>query len=143
MKISETSNIRRIELEGAYNFRDLGGYCTSEGKETKWRTFFRSDNLAKLSRGDLTRIEKLNLHLIVDLRSKEERVSKPNRLPMGNGSRIKNIEISDSSKSHNDLKREIFYGKLGGIDLEEMLLMPISGRLRITMMNWNCFLNYC
>ncbi len=121
MKIMEVSAIRKIELKGAYNFRDLGGYCTYEGKKTKWGKFFRSDNLAKLSRGDLKRLAKLNLQLIVDLRSKEERVSKPNRLPMRNGIKIENIEISDNHKGYNDLKRELFYGKAGEIDLEEMI----------------------
>lgn len=113
MKVSEGSNIRRIELSGAHNFRDLGGYRTTEGKTIKWGLFFRSGNLSKLSRSDLKKIGELNLQLIVDFRSKQEQVSKPNRLPRNNGIRIKNIEISDENKSHNDLKREIFYGKLG------------------------------
>lgn len=122
MNRSEESNRRRVDLRGAYNFRDLGGYCTSEGKTTKWGIFFRSDNLSKLSRVDLKIIGKLNLQLIVDLRSKEERVSQPNRLPISNRMRIKNIAIADNSKSHNDLKQEIFYGKLGEIDLGEMIV---------------------
>ncbi|MGD9213069.1 MAG: tyrosine-protein phosphatase, partial [Desulfobacteraceae bacterium] len=41
-------NTRKIILKGAYNFRDLGGYFTSEGKKTNWRKLFRSDNLAKI-----------------------------------------------------------------------------------------------
>lgn len=122
MKLSEESNIRRVKLQGAYNFRDLGGYRISEGKKIKWGIFFRSDNLSKLSSGDLNRIGKLNLQLIVDLRSKEERVSRPNRLPWGTGIKIKNIEIADNNKSHNDLKQEIFYGRLGETDLEEMIV---------------------
>lgn len=122
MKTSAIQNSRRIELKGAYNFRDLGGYITSEGKKTYWGKLFRSDNLAKLTKGDLKRIETLNLQTIIDLRSKEERLSKPNRLPMSNGTKIKNIEIADSNKSHNELKREIFLGKLGETDLEEELL---------------------
>ena len=121
MEILEGSNIRRIELRGAYNFRDLGGYGTSEGKTIKWGRLFRSDNLSNLSGSDLKKIGELNLQLVVDLRSKQERVSRPNRLPTTNGIRIKSIEISDDNKSHNDLKREIFYGKLGRIDLEEMM----------------------
>ena len=122
MKKADKQNNRRIELKGAYNFRDVGGYPTIKGKTTSWRKLFRSDNLAKLTKSDLRQIEKLNIQLIIDLRSKEERVSKPNRLPMDNGIRIKNIEIADNKKSHNELKREIFYGKLGKIDLGKELL---------------------
>lgn len=121
MKITGESHRRRVVLKGAFNFRDLGGYRTSEGTKTHWGKLFRSDNLSKLTRGDLKQIEKLNLQLVIDLRSIEERISRPNRLPMRNGIRIKNIEISDSDKSHNELKREIFYGKLREGDLEEML----------------------
>lgn len=113
---------RRIELKGAYNFRDVGGYSTINGKTTNWRKLFRSDNLSKLTKSDLRKIEKLNIQLIIDLRSKEERMSKPNRLPVDNGIKIKNIEIADNNKGHNELKREIFNGKLGRIDLEKDLL---------------------
>jgi protein-tyrosine phosphatase len=113
---------RIIELEGAYNFRDIGGYTTSEGRQTCWRKLFRSDNLAKLSKDDLQRIDQLNLQLIVDLRSQQERAARPNRLPPGNGIKTRHIEIADVTKSHNDLKKEIFYGKLGRLDLEQELL---------------------
>lgn len=111
MKITGESHRRRVVLKGAFNFRDLGGYRTSEGTKTHWGKLFRSDNLSKLTRGDLKQIKKLNLQLVIDLRSIEERISRPNRLPMRNGIRIKNIEISDSNKSHNKLKRDIFYVK--------------------------------
>jgi protein-tyrosine phosphatase len=122
LKTSDKHNNRRIELKGAYNFRDLGGYTTINGKTTNWRKLFRSDNLARLKKSDLRQIEKLNIQLVIDLRSKEERASKPNRLPMDNGIRINNIEIADNTKNHNELKREIFHGKLGKIDLEKELL---------------------
>ena len=120
--MTDKQNSRRIELKGAYNFRDVGGYNTINGKTTSWRKLFRSDNLSKLTKSDLNQIERLNIQLIIDLRSKEERISKPNRLPADNGIRTKNIGIEDNNKSHKELKREIFYGKLGKIDLEKELL---------------------
>ncbi|WP_419661056.1 putative protein tyrosine/serine phosphatase [Desulfosarcina variabilis str. Montpellier] len=123
-------DLRKIELKGAYNFRDVGGYSTKDEKKIKRGKLFRSDNLAKLTRGDLHKIEKLNLQLIIDLRSKEERISKPNRLPSKNGIKIENIEIVDNKKSHNELKREIFYGKSKERDLEKEILS--SYRLAIT-----------
>ena len=42
-------NKRRVELEGAVNFRDLGGYPTVGGRTTRWRTMYRSDSLADLT----------------------------------------------------------------------------------------------
>lgn len=130
MKMIKTQNIRRMNLKGVYNFRDLGGYFTSEGKKTNWGTLFRSDNLAKLTKDDLKKIEKLNINLMIDLRSNEERESKPSRLSISNGIRIENIEIADSNISHNELKRKIFFGQLEALDLEEELIKAY--RLAIT-----------
>ncbi|MBL8118134.1 MAG: tyrosine-protein phosphatase, partial [Anaerolineae bacterium] len=31
-------NPRYIALEGAYNVRDIGGYPTHDGRQTRWRT---------------------------------------------------------------------------------------------------------
>ena len=36
---------RLITLEGAVNFRDLGGYVADGGQRTRWRTLFRADGL--------------------------------------------------------------------------------------------------
>ena len=33
---------RRVPLEGAVNFRDIGGYKTGDGREVKWGKVFRS-----------------------------------------------------------------------------------------------------
>lgn len=126
----EKIDLRRVELKGAYNFRDVCGYSTKEGKKINRGKLFRSDNLAKLTKNDLIKIEKLNLRLVIDLRSEEERVSRPNRLPLKNGIRIKNIEIKDNKKSYSELKREIFYGKSKERDFEKEILS--SYRLAIT-----------
>ena len=39
---------RRVKLEGAYNFRDLGGYPAINGRRTKWGRIYRSDSLTRL-----------------------------------------------------------------------------------------------
>ena len=113
--------MRRIQLKGAYNCRDIGGYPTSQGETTVWRKLFRSDDLAKLTNDDLEQINKMNIQLLIDLRSEEERAARPNRLPKGHGARIVNINIYASTKSHNTRKREIFNGNLGQKDLGKEL----------------------
>jgi len=40
---------RLLPLAGAYNFRDLGGYPTSEGRQTRWNILFRSDTLHEVT----------------------------------------------------------------------------------------------
>ena len=44
---------RSLNLSGATNFRDLGGYLGKDGRPVRWRRLFRSDNLAGLSAQDL------------------------------------------------------------------------------------------
>ena len=36
---------RLVALEGALNWRDLGGYPTADGRVTKWDRIYRSDGL--------------------------------------------------------------------------------------------------
>lgn len=72
---------RRLALEGAVNFRDLGGYATEDGRVTAWGRLYRSDALAKLTQTDLECIAALGLNSIYDLRHESERAERPNRLP--------------------------------------------------------------
>jgi protein-tyrosine phosphatase len=56
-------------LEGAVNFRDLGGYATQNGQRTRWRVLFRADGLGELTEGDLGVIRELGIRTVIDLRS--------------------------------------------------------------------------
>ena len=70
---------RRIELEGATNFRDLGGYETEAGDRVKWRTVFRSDTLSNLTDADVDAICDLGIDTAIDLRYGDERQREPSR----------------------------------------------------------------
>lgn len=63
---------RDIALEGAVNFRDLGGYRTEDGRSIRWRTLFRADDLSRLSRPDHAVIRTLGVATVIDLRSRAE-----------------------------------------------------------------------
>ena len=43
---------RVVPLFAVHNFRDLGGYPTADGRETRWRTLFRADGLYRLTPDD-------------------------------------------------------------------------------------------
>jgi protein-tyrosine phosphatase len=60
---------RLITLEGAVNFRDLGGYTTVDGHRTRWRVLFRADGLSELSETDFSVMRQLGIRTVVDLRS--------------------------------------------------------------------------
>jgi protein-tyrosine phosphatase len=63
---------RRIQLEGAVNFRDLGGYAAAAGAHTRWRTLFRADGLGDLTETDFSTMRALGIRTVIDLRSAEE-----------------------------------------------------------------------
>jgi len=63
---------RLISLEAVHNFRDLGGYPTSSGKTTRWRTLFRADGLYRLTKGDAQTVVDLGVQTVIDLRTTNE-----------------------------------------------------------------------
>jgi protein-tyrosine phosphatase len=63
---------RIIELEGAVNFRDLGGYATVDGQRTRWRVLFRADGLGELTEADLDILRQLRIRTVIDLRTGHE-----------------------------------------------------------------------
>ncbi|MCK9284804.1 MAG: tyrosine-protein phosphatase [Rhodocyclaceae bacterium] len=71
--------LRRLPLQGAVNFRDLGGYRTSDGRQVKWNRIYRSDSLAELTDADVDAVASLGLRTLLDLRYQLERDKKPNR----------------------------------------------------------------
>jgi len=63
---------RRIELGGCFNFRDIGGYTTADGRIVRWRRLFRSDALHRLSEDDLDLLRPFGISSIIDLRTDRE-----------------------------------------------------------------------
>jgi protein-tyrosine phosphatase len=59
----------RIPLEGAYNFRDLGGLAGHGGRRIRKRRVFRSDRLTNLTPSDAEMLESFSIGRVFDLRS--------------------------------------------------------------------------
>jgi protein-tyrosine phosphatase len=68
---------RSLLLEGASNFRDVGGYATRDGRRVRWRRIFRSNHLGQLSGADLATIGAIGLRSIVDFRCADEVAKAP------------------------------------------------------------------
>ncbi|OLO28187.1 hypothetical protein BTR23_18070 [Alkalihalophilus pseudofirmus] len=78
----DEQNVRVIPLEGAVNFRDMGGYPTFDGRKVKWGQFFRSGALNDLTENDVEYLQRLGIKRICDLRRSIETQAKPNpRIP--------------------------------------------------------------
>jgi hypothetical protein len=76
-----TRPTRSIALQGASNFRDLGGYPGLGGRTVRWRRLFRSDHLARLSAQDQQALAGLGIARAVDLRGEAERNALAYALP--------------------------------------------------------------
>jgi protein-tyrosine phosphatase len=72
-----TPHDRALGLEGAPNFRDIGGYATAKGQHVRWGKVYRSNDLSKLTTADVDRVAALDLVSVIDLRTEEERQHAP------------------------------------------------------------------
>ncbi len=72
---------RELPLAGGVNFRDVGGYHTAGGRVVRWGRVFRAGSLAGLTDEDVVCLGRLGLRLSCDLRSWEEMIARPDRLP--------------------------------------------------------------
>ncbi|MFT4117051.1 tyrosine-protein phosphatase [Bradyrhizobium sp.] len=69
------SPARHLALQGASNFRDLGGYPTADGRVTRWRHLFRSNHLGQLTTADIEIVRALGVRSAFDFRGVEERAA--------------------------------------------------------------------
>jgi protein-tyrosine phosphatase len=69
------SPARHLNLSGASNFRDLGGYPTSDGRTVRWRQIFRSNHLGHLTDDDAAVLRELCVRSAFDFRGTEERTT--------------------------------------------------------------------
>lgn len=66
-----------IHLEGAKNFRDIGGLTTADGHKVRFGRLYRSGQLATLTEADYTVLSSLHIREVFDLRTDGERTSAP------------------------------------------------------------------
>jgi protein-tyrosine phosphatase len=67
------------QLSGAANFRDIGGYKTTDGHKIKSRVIFRSGELSGLTASDQHVLELLRIRYEIDIRTDKERAEAPTR----------------------------------------------------------------
>jgi protein-tyrosine phosphatase len=84
---------RLVTLEGALNFRDLGGYAGDGGRTTRWGRVFRSDALHRLTDADIETLRALGLRAVFDLRQSIERTRQPTVIPASHGHRAVHLVV--------------------------------------------------
>lgn len=64
---------RLLPLQGGSNFRDLGGYTTTDNKQVKRGLLFRSGAMSQLTSRDEAYLARFKFDTVMDLRSTDER----------------------------------------------------------------------
>jgi protein-tyrosine phosphatase len=75
-----SKELKRL-LQGATNFRDIGGHTGFEGRRVRLGRVYRSDHLAGLSPVDLRTLQSLGLTHRIDFRGAGERQALPSDVP--------------------------------------------------------------
>ncbi len=94
MSLSTENFKRRVPFEGALNFRDLGGYKTSDGRQVKPGLVFRSGDLANLTDNDLALLHKIGIKLVCDFRNISDTQKEPDRLPSDGSIEYLNLPVT-------------------------------------------------
>lgn len=92
------SAIREIKLQGAVNFRDLGGYQTVNGKQVKKGIIYRAAALNNLTPNDLQKIDDLDIKYYFDFRGPFEVATAPDKMT----SNIIRISLPSGSENIGD-----------------------------------------
>ena len=135
---------RKLDLTGAPNFRDLGGYGTQCGRRLKWGKLYRSGKLSLLTKEDRDRVRNLGLTLVCDFRQVVEQELEPTfighdsdhsvaSLPISPGSHENFMEnlhqgvivVDDASRFMEDMNRDLVASQLP--QYAEMFRLILSG----------------
>lgn len=118
-------------MEGARNFRDVGGHPTKDGHRVRRGLVYRSDRLASLTDGDMRTFARLGIRTVVDFRPQAEKeMTGHNRMPAGVTYRT--FEIGDAAMAPQ-VRRALEEGDFTALpDLEEgnrRLVRDFAGEL--------------
>jgi protein-tyrosine phosphatase len=93
-------SIRRLPLEGTPNFRDLGGYETTDGHFVQWGKIYRSGVLSYLTPSDLTYLSQLDVRVVCDFRTAQENQTAPEKWVAGGDVARISLPIGNDSSGH-------------------------------------------
>jgi protein-tyrosine phosphatase len=110
---------RRVPLEGAPNFRDLGGYETEDGHHVRWGQVYRSGALADLTEADVATLDDVGINLVCDLRSDSEVEEDPD--PEVGSAEALRLAVTDESTDVQALTDAILAGDLDAISPDLLL----------------------
>ena len=110
---------RRVPLEGAGNFRDLGGYKTRDDRMTSWGMVYRSGELSGLTDHDRAVLGKLGIRTVVDLRGSDQRQSAP--AAISDSMHIRQVLLPISPHTPPDFNQRLLSNELSEADVAEQM----------------------
>jgi len=63
---------RHHPFEGCFNFRDIGGYPTDDGRTVRWGRYFRAGRQDRMTTQDLEKLAGMGVSTQIDLRKPDE-----------------------------------------------------------------------
>jgi protein-tyrosine phosphatase len=89
----DSIDTRHLPLQGAPNFRDMGGYPAADGGTIRRGLLYRSGALAGLTGTDVDTLNTVGLSAIIDLRNEAERLAAPTPATLAASSRMHSLPI--------------------------------------------------
>lgn len=103
--IQVSDDDRLLPLAGGRNFRDLGGYSTTDGQRVRWGLLYRSGTLSGLTDADVAHLASRGIGVVCDLRMTKERQIDPS--------------VTGYSREHRAWDYEIGHNRLHAIATAE------------------------
>lgn len=118
-----------IPIEGTNNFRDLGGYKTTDGKSIKSGMIFRSDALGDVTKKGRKQLEALDIKTIIDFRGPIEREKDPD-VVLDSVRTYRTIMMKDGKHEQADYIRKLYSGEIDGPKARELLFEAYERNVR-------------
>lgn len=117
----------RLPLRGAVNVRELGGYPTFGGGQTRYHRFLRSDALNRLTASDVRFLRGYGVSCVIDLRDEREARRAPD-VSLGEGVLVENIPLLGVNLAdEREVRRRFGDRDLTMLDLYELTVDNLAG----------------
>jgi protein-tyrosine phosphatase len=112
---------RRIPLQGSANFRDIGGYPTTDGGCVRRGVVFRSGSLDELSEDDVPVLRSLGVDTVADLRREPERAEVTPPWFAASGIAVAQLPIGTRVAHLKSIATRMLAGEIADFDADDMI----------------------